>query len=194
MKLHINFLILFLFASLAVQANEAGVIVRLAPVYTDASSVSPVVGQISAGSRVTVFERKGGWKQVYSEPKALIGWVRSYQVRENMTIKSAEIETEPDSRGFLSGLASFSRKASGFFGSSGGATSTSSGTATIGIRGLSEAELRAAKPDPEELKKMQGFASNKTRTAVFARGGKLEVQRVTHFQKEKKEARKKTDK
>ena len=194
MKHRIKILILFLFASLVAQANETGVIVRLAPVYSDANSVSPVVGQISAGSRVTVFERKGGWKQIFSEPKSLIGWVRSYQVRENMVIKSAEIETEPDSRGFLSGLASFSRKASGLFGSGGGSSSTSSGTATIGVRGLSEAELKAAKPDPEELKKMQGFASNKTRAAVFARSGKLEVQRVEHFQKEKKETRKKTDK
>jgi hypothetical protein len=109
-----------------------------------------------------------------------------------MTVTAAETESEPDSRGFLSGLASLSRKASGFFNTS--SSATSSGTATIGVRGLSEEELRAAKPDPDEFKKMLGFASNETRLAVFARSGNLEARQVKYFEKKKKEKRKKTDK
>jgi hypothetical protein len=193
MKFHLKIIILlFLLAACPAQANQDAVIVRLAPVYSEASSVSPTVGQIKAGSRVSVFERKGGWKQIYSEEKPLLGWVRSYQVRENMTVTAAETESEPDSRGFLSGLASLSRKASGFFSTS--SSATSAGTATIGVRGLSEAELKAAKPDPGEFKKMLGFASNETRLAVFARSGNLEARQVKYFEKKKKEKRKKTDK
>lgn len=196
MNFHLKIILLFLLAACPAQANQDAVIVRLAPVYSEASSVSPTVGQIKAGSRVSVFERKGGWKQIYSDEKQLLGWVRSYQVRENMTVTAAEIETEPDSRGFLSGLASLSRKVSGFISTSSSSTSssTSSGTATIGVRGLSEAELKAAKPDPDEFRKMLGFASNKTRLAVFADSGNLEAQQVKHFQKKKKEERKKRDK
>ena len=192
MNFHPKIILLFLLAACPAQANQDAVIVRLAPVYSEASSVSPTVGQIKAGSRVSVLERKGGWKQIYSDEKPLLGWVRSFQVRENMTVTTAEIEAEPDSRGFLSGLASMSRKVSGFFSTSSGATS--SGTATIGVRGLSEEELRAAKPDPDEFRKMLVFASNKTRLAVFARSGNLEARQVKHFQKKKKDKKKNTDK
>ena len=160
-------------------ADDQGVIVRIAPVHADASSVSARIGQIPAGSTVSIFSRKGGWKEIFSEEKAIIGWVRSYQVREGISAPTATIETKADSRGFLSGLASFSRKASGFFSSD--ASSTSSGTATIGIRGLSESEIKSAVADFEELEKMKGFGSNPARMADFSRQGKLRSQNVKHI-------------
>ncbi len=160
-------------------ASDQGIIVRMAPVHADASSISPRIGQIPAGSKVSIFSRKGGWKEIFSEEKALIGWVRSYQVREGDFTPSATVETKADSRGFLSGLASFSRRASGFF--STGGSSTSSGTATIGIRGLSEAEIKAAVADFEELEKMKSFGSNRSRMPGFTRQGQLRSQAVKHI-------------
>ena len=160
-------------------ADDQGIIVRMAPVHTDASSVSARIGQIPAGSKVSIFSRKGGWKEIFSEEKALIGWVRSYQVREGDFTPSATVETKADSRGFLSGLASFSRKASGFFSSD--SSSTSSGTATIGIRGLSEAEIKSAVADFEELEKMRGFGSNRSRMSNFTSQGQLRSQTVKHI-------------
>lgn len=154
-------------------------IVRLATVYADASSVSGRVGQMPAGSKVSVFERQGGWKQIFSDEKAILGWVRGYQVREASQLPVADVKTEPDSRGFLSGLATLSRKASGFFKNSGG--STSSSTATIGVRGLSESEIKSAKPDFEQLAKMKTFASSSKRMVEFRRQGRLQAQSIAYL-------------
>ena len=87
-----------------------------------------------------MFSRQGGWKEIFADEKAILGWVRSYQVREGNFEPTVQTESKSDSRGFLAGLASFSRRASGFFKSSSGRTS--SGTATIGVRGLSEEEIK----------------------------------------------------
>lgn len=158
---------------------EEAIVVRLSTVYDKASSTSDQVARVEAGTEVAVLERMGGWKQIYSEQKSIIGWVRSYQVRTVYSGFTPEVKTEAESRGFLSGLASFSRKASSFFTSSG--SSGSSRTATIGIRGLSEAEIKGAKPNLEELAKMQQFASSSNRMPGFIKAGQLVAQNIAHF-------------
>ena len=98
-----------------------------------------------------------------------------------MGINSSRVVTESseDSRGFLSGLAAFSRKASGFFTQD--ATATSSGTATIGVRGLSESEINSAQADFDELAKMKQYASNRTRLTSFVAAGGLKANEVAHI-------------
>ena len=176
--------ILCLFITPAYTADQ-GVIVRQAKVYPEANSRKKSIAKIAAGTTVKVFSRKGGWKEIYVEKQDVIGWIRSYQVREGLYGKpEIKQDAEPDSRGFLSGLASFSRKASGFFG--GNKTSAgSAGTATIGVRGLSEEEIKNAKPDLKELEKMQGFGSSKSRMAEFVSAGKLSANKVKHLKKKK---------
>ena len=90
------------------------------------------------------------------------------------------MQTE-DSRGFLSGLAAFSRKASSFFRSD--RRNTSSGTATIGVRGLSEAEIKSAQADFAEFEKMKGFGSDRARARTFAREGRLQARAVPHIRR-----------
>lgn len=185
MKPILQIVALFIFLAGPLQANQDGIIVRQSSVHADTSSTSARVGVLNAGSRVSIFGRKGGWKEIFSEEKSIIGWVRSYQVREGAFTEQAKQETQEDSRGFLSGLASFSRKASRFFGS-GGNSSSSSGTATIGVRGLSEAEIKSAQPDLEELAKMQQYASNKKRLKKFQLNGQLSSNDVAHIKSAKK--------
>ena len=172
--------LLFLLSTSPLLASQQGIVVREAKVYAEASSGAHQVGVIEAGKQVDIFSRKGGWKEIYSEKLELLGWVRSYQVREGDYAPQDEADAEPDSRGFLSGLAAFSRKASRFFG--GGSSTTSSGTATIGVRGLSEEELKAAKPDPAEFVRMRGFASDSTRLASFRQEGRLSANEVAHIE------------
>ena len=151
----------------------------MSTVYDKASSRSDRVGRIEAGAKVSVFERQGGWKLIFSDEKALTGWVRSYQVRSGYYTETPTLDHKTDSRGFLAGLASFSRKASSFFG--GGKSNTSSQTATIGVRGLSEEEIRSALPDFEELNKMHQLASNAQRMSAFSRDGKLVTSQIAHL-------------
>lgn len=182
---HLRVLLGIFLLSLALPLTaEEAIVVRLSTVYDKASSASDQVSRIEAGSKVKVFERKGGWKQIYSEQKSIVGWVRSYQVRTVYSGFTPEIKAEPDSRGFLSGLASFSRKASRFFTASD--TGGSARTATIGIRGLSEEEIKKARPDLEELDKMQQFASSSTRMSGFAKEGQLVARNIAHIEDKEK--------
>ena len=176
-------LLLVVVVAAPLSASQEGIIVRSATVYADAVSGARKVGNIPAGTRVSIFERRGGWKEVFSETPELIGWVRSFQVREGEYSAPAAEASESDSRGFLSGLAAFSRKASRFFSPQSGAAT---GSATIGVRGLSEEELRAAKPDLAELAKMQGFASDRARLERFRKAGQLSAQDVGHIKVKKK--------
>ena len=187
MKSYFKICALFFLLIAPLQAGQDAIVVREALVYTATDSSSRVVGRVAAGTRVSVFERKGGWKEVYYETESIVGWVRSYQIREGSFTPAGEAETESDSRGFLAGLAAFSRKASGFFRSSN--STTSSSTATIGVRGLSEAEINAASPDYHEFKKMQQYASNNLRLVEFGQVGQLSVNNVKHLVADKKQGK-----
>lgn len=162
------------------RADERGVVVRLAPVHAKASVTSDRIGQLPAGTPVSLFSREGGWQEIFSEDPALTGWVRVYQVRGgDYAEQPAVVEEAEDSRGFLAGLASFSRKASGYFTRDSGATS--SGTATIGVRGLSESEIQSATADFEELEKMEKFASKPGRMGRFSSEGELQASQVPYI-------------
>jgi hypothetical protein len=111
---------------------------------------------------VSIFSRQGGWKEIFSEQHSIIGWVRGYQVREGSAAPVVETTNEAS-----------------FFKSD--RSATSSGTATIGVRGLSEDEIKTAQADFAEFEKMQRFASNGKRAGSFARQGKLSSTRVPHI-------------
>ncbi len=179
MKRSIALLFVLLLPGTPLLANQDGIVVRSATLYAGANRGAERVGRIDAGTPVTIFGRKGGWQEIYSEQKALVGWVRTYEVREVESGAPLQTEARSDSRGFLAGLATFSRKASRFFG--GGNSNTGSGTATIGVRGLSEAELKSAQPDLRELERMRGFASNASRSARFGREGELRTHRIQYL-------------
>lgn len=177
--------LLFVLSTAPLLANQQGVVVREARVYVEPSGSATQVGTIEAGKQVAIFERKGGWKEIYSEPLGLVGWVRSYQVREGDYAPPVDADAESDSRGFLSGLAAFSRKASRFFG--GGGSNANSSTATIGVRGLSEAEIKSAKPDLREFARMQSYASDTRRLADFRQQGRLSANEIAHIEPPKPE-------
>lgn len=178
-KISLPIFLALLFLMLPLQANQSGVVVRLAGVYAKANADSALIGQLAPGSEVSIFQRQGGWKEVFSESDELVGWVRSYQVREGVVVQQAGAEGGSDSRGFLAGLASFSRKASRFFSSSG--SGTSANTATIGVRGLSEAEIESARPDFEEFARMKQYVSNDKRLTQFKSNGQLKAIQVKHI-------------
>ena len=161
------------------RADEQGTVIRRAAVYADPSSAAERVGLLQAGARVSLFNRKGGWREIFSEEQAIIGWVRVYQVRQGNFDTAVSDDGGADSRGFLAGLASFSRKASGFF--SQDSTTASSSTSTIGVRGLSEVEIKSARADFGELEKMKKFASSERRVKAFAARGGLKASKVPHI-------------
>jgi len=179
MKRLLPILFALILVPLPLMAGEDGIVVRTSPLFASANYSSSRIGQVKAGTEVSIETRIGGWKRIVSAAPALDGWIRSYQVRDAASAPPVRTDDSgSDSRGFLDGLASFSRKASSFFRSD--AERTSSSTATIGVRGLSEDEIKSARPDFDEYKKLQLFASNSARVVKFARQGGLRAIKVPH--------------
>jgi len=183
MRFSILLFIIFFVLPVPLQAMDQGLVIRNTNVYPRASGNDQPLGRIPAGAEVSVFSRQGGWKEIFSDQLDLIGWVPSYHVREGYQAPPVVIESATDSRGFLSGLASFSRQISGFFSHRDSATSAS--TATIGVRGLSEDQIRKASPDLLELEKLKRYASDKNRMRAFADRGGLAARQVDHLEAQK---------
>ncbi len=144
--------------------------------YSRPSTQSSKIMHLSAGTRVHTRLRSGGWKKIEVDP-ARSGWVRGYQVR------AGEISPNTDtanSGGFLTGLASLSRRVSSLF-SNGPDRRNTYNTATIGVRGLSEEQIRNARPDFAELGRMERFRSNDQLARGFARQGGIRARTVNHL-------------
>lgn len=160
---------------------EPATVLSATTVYQSPATESTRLGTLPEGELVQVETRVGGWKQVSSEQQ-LNGWVRSYQVRSGELVIH---QSEQESGGFFSGLASLSRKASGLFGGGdrdGGYSFQN--TATIGVRGLSEEEIRNAQADFDQLNRMEKYRSNKKKARKFADKGHKVASKIPHIPKD----------
>lgn len=126
--------------------------------FLDAKTLKKLPPQTS----VAILDRQGGW--LYVNAGGQHGWVRLLHV-----------STQPP--GARSGSAQEIESAAKI------ATGRSGGgnvVATSGIRGLSEEQLRSAKPAPEELKKLESYGVSPEQAKQYARNHKLEVRRIDY--------------
>jgi hypothetical protein len=119
-----------------------------------------IIGSLSAGDKVEILKKQDGWFQVKSAKGS--GWVRMLSIRLGEARKGTV-----DTTGLL-GLAS-------------GRSGTGKVVATTGIRGLSEEDLKAAKFNEPELKKVESYGVTKTEAQRFAAEGKLTAQKVEYL-------------
>jgi hypothetical protein len=134
-------------------AGEAGTalkaeVLRAAP-FSDAKAVA----RLASGDKLDILKQQGGWYQVNSAKGT--GWVRMLSVRRGEARRSGELAG-------LAGLAS-------------GRAGTGKVVATTGIRGLNEEDLKAAKFDGAELKKMEANGVGKDEAREFAAQGQLKA-------------------
>jgi len=118
------------------------------------------VGSLTAGDRVEILKKQGGWFQVKSAKGS--GWVRMLSIRRGESRKGGG-----DAAGIL-GLAS-------------GRAGTGQVVATTGIRSLSEEELKAAKYNEVELKKAESYATTRADARQFATSGTLVARKVEYL-------------
>ncbi|MFO1320582.1 MAG: SH3 domain-containing protein [Burkholderiales bacterium] len=145
----------------AAQAEERGYTLReldlRARPFFDAQSVA----KLAEKAPVVVIDRQGGWMQVKAGNQE--GWVRLLSVRLG----------NPDPvKNDTSILSVFG---AGRSQRPGGTT-----TVTTGVRGFSEEDLKAAQPNPEEVKKMEGYATGVDARGFAAAGG-LSAQAVPYY-------------
>jgi len=173
-------------------ADQAAFVIREAIAYDQPNSGANIRFRVKAGKVVDVFARKGGWKQVRETGSQRLGWVRSYLVRENARYSQSALASKQDSRGFLAGLASLSRKVSGFFATP--SASTYEAVATIGIRGraasssssegsssmywVSPKRIVESKGDESQLSQLQTYASSKKASREFAADAGLKARSI----------------
>ena len=143
-----TFLAVLLFALCVspVLAQETGFAVRQTEVKKEPFSDAETVGTLAENAQVKALARQGGWMQI--ESGKLSGWVRMLSIRMNSGQSSV-----------LSGLKSLFSVAR---------TGSSGTTVTTGVRGLDKEQIQNAKPNPEELSKLAGFAASKGDAERFA--------------------------
>lgn len=143
--------LLLLAAPTAVLAAESGTVIRasqlLAEPYSDAASR----GLVRGDTVVDIVERRGGWYHV-SADDGRSGWLRLSSIR----LGEAEKEEEG---GFWASLFSFT-----------GRSQARTASATTGIRGLSEEEIRDASPNPEAVERLATFGAEDKEVRRFAAG------------------------
>lgn len=152
--------IVFLFFPFLVHAEPA-TLVRASGLKAQPATDAATVAQLAADAAVDAGERSGGWVRVKTQAGAE-GWVKMLALR-------------------YGGSGAAKRGDSGISQAINVARTGASGTqVTTGVRGLDEADIKTARPNPAELKRLEGYAESKPASASFADSGKLKAQRVEY--------------
>ena len=123
-----------------------------------------VLVPVPARTPVQVVGREGGWTQVLALEQR--GWLPAFHLRF-----AAVVESAPASP--MAGLTSL-------LGVGGKRAPETSKVATIGVRGLTREDFRAAAPDLEALKRLQSFRATPEEAARFAREGGVTATAVAY--------------
>ncbi len=151
---------LFLPAVLAasmVWAGETGSAIKNDNLKAEPFSDAKSVGTLVRGDQLDILEKKGAWLKVKSSKSQ--GWVRILTVKRSSSGNEA---------GGVLALAS-------------GRSGTGQVVSTTGVRGLNEEELKAAKFNEEEVRKMENSTVSAEEAKKFATAGGLNAQHVEYL-------------
>ncbi|MCR4303001.1 MAG: SH3 domain-containing protein [Gallionella sp.] len=153
---------LLLCAALAAPAyaRQLAYTVRSTEIKQQPFSDAATVATLKENTGVDILSRQGGWVRITSESGN--GWVKMLSLRSDTTAAK-----QGDS-----GLQSLLNA---------GRSGSSGTTVVTGVRGLSEEDLKNAKPNPGEFEKLQNYAAGKAQAEKFARDAKLKTQRLDYL-------------
>ncbi|MDE2118430.1 MAG: SH3 domain-containing protein [Betaproteobacteria bacterium] len=158
--IRITLAVLAMLAMHAAWAAESGMALKADAIRAEPFGDAKTVATLSAGDKVEILKKDGGWLQVKSAKGS--GWVRMLSIRKGEARKGSG-----DAAGLL-GLAS-------------GRAGTGKVVATTGIRGLNEEELKSAKFNAAELKLAESFATSRPEAQKFAAQGKLAARKFDYL-------------
>jgi uncharacterized protein YgiM (DUF1202 family) len=150
--------------SVAVFAQEAATTNRQTELKAEPKVEAATVATLPEGTNVKAVARQSGWTKVEAEQKS--GWVRVFHLRFKSTVGES-------SEGGGSKLLSFL---------GGAKREPDKQIATVGVRGLSEQDLKSASPNPEAFKKMQSFRADKPTGERYAHEAKLAAVSVEYVE------------
>jgi hypothetical protein len=152
-----NCLLIGLAAPILALAGESGTAIKADVLRAEPFADAKTAGNLNKNDAVDILGKKGAWLQVKS--KSASGWVRILSVK----------------RGGASGSGnSVADIASGRAG-------TGKVVSTTGIRGLSAEELKAAKFNEDEMKKMEKNAVSASDAQSFASAGGLSTTQMAYL-------------
>lgn len=148
-------LLLLVLLALPAGAAQLGTVTRAADLRSTPFSDGRTIKTLKQGSSVEVLKRVGGWYQVKAGTSQ--GWVRMWLLRFSSTAGAGTAARDTVAV-LQSGRA--------------GSTYT---TATTGVRGLSEEELKNAVPDPAALQTLEQLATTPADARGFAHQASLKA-------------------
>ena len=128
-----------------------------------------VIKKLGEKSPVQLLERKSAWSKVKSDKDT--GWVRMMHLRGGAVVVES---TSSGGGGFMSGFTKL------LIGDS-GRNNQRTQSATVGIRGISEEDLRNAEPDIVALAKMKTYTASDAAAQRLAAQGKLAFRGVAYL-------------
>jgi Bacterial SH3 domain len=141
-------------------AAEPATVVRATELKKQPASDAASVATLSENTPVDAGERQGGWTRVKAQEGE--GWVKMLSLRYGASGAAKQGDT---------GITQLFNAAR---------TGSSGTQVTTGVRGLDADMIKAAQPNPGELKKLEGFSSTSASAAGFAKNGKLQAQNLDY--------------
>jgi uncharacterized protein YgiM (DUF1202 family) len=159
MKKPLAVLLLLGSLSAAALAGEMGTALKADTLRAEPFADAKSAGAFNKGESLEIISKKGAWLQVKSKKSA--GWVRLLSVKRGA----------PSSGNALKGIADVAS----------GRTGTGQVVSSTGIRGLSAEELKAAKFNEDEMKKMESNAVSASDAQQYAKVGGLITTNMAYF-------------
>jgi hypothetical protein len=152
--------IIFLFLQVgAAYAAEYGYTVRSTELKDAPFSDAKTLATLPEKIKVEIISRQGAWLQVKDQQQ---GWVRMLSLRTG----------EGRATGGDSGLKSLLNL---------GRSGNTGVTVATGVRGLSETDLKNARPNPQELEKLRQLTIHPAEAQKFAASAKLTAQQINYL-------------
>ncbi len=151
-----------LLSPIATQAGEIAYTVRATELKAKPFADAATLRSLAEHGKVEIITRQASWMQVKSD--GTTGWVKMLSLR--LGNGDAPIKSGDSGLGALFNVA---------------ATGNSGSTVTTGVRGLSEENLKNARPNPQALETMNGYAVSKEAASGFAKAGKLKSQQIDYL-------------
>lgn len=152
-------LLMLLCAPLIALAGEAGTALKLDTLRAEPFADAKTAGTLNKGDSVDIVSKKGAWLQVKTKKSS--GWVRLLSVKR--------------------GGATSNNALGGAISVASGRAGTGKVVSTTGIRGLSAEELKSAKFNEEEMKKMESYQTSAADAKSYAAAGGLSATKMAYL-------------
>jgi hypothetical protein len=150
-------------ATITAAKTASGTLLKKSEVKVKPFIDAKTLAKLPRQTRVTILERNGGWFRVQAAKKS--GWVRMLNVK--VTAGAQNLGSGTD----LTQAATLAT----------GRAGTGNVVATSGLRGLSEEELRSAKPDYTQFDKLNGYGADTTAAGNYAKSNGLNSRSVQYL-------------